>query len=177
MVQVTILLLIVNAVFAGVLGFRLARHLARSGAGTASLPMWLLALWGMYLAECVAFSASMATNLLGMVLAVVWGLVFMRKLQSRPSTEQRKDAFLIAMYTCLPAISFVSLLPLLMIGGWSILTVEAGRRFGIPGFVPWPGSCLLGFFLMVAGVAVVFKTSITVGIVSMHTRKPRESRK
>jgi len=174
---VTILLLTANAAFASVFGWLLARHLARSGTRTSGVTFWFLILLGMYLAECVAFSASMGTNLLGVALAVVWGLIFGRKLRAQPPGESRRNAFRIALYTCLPAISFACILPLLVIEGWPILTTEGGRRLGIPAFVPWPASTVLGFFLTVVGFAVVCKTAITVGVASMLSQRQRDLRK
>ncbi len=68
---------------------------------------------------------------------------------------------LVSLYTCLPAISFLSLLIPLAIGGWPLLSMEGGRRFGIPALVPWPFCTLLGFVVTVSVSATIGKTAIT----------------
>ena len=155
-----IVLIAVNAAFASGLGWALAKHLARKSNSSRTARSWFLKLLGVYLAECVAFSASMATNVLGFCLALVWGVVFGRRLTYQ-RRETARTAVLVSLYTCLPAVSFLSVLLLLALNGWSILTPEAGRRFGVPGFVPWPLCTLLGFFLAVSLSAVVVKTTLT----------------
>ncbi len=177
MEPVTIVLLSANAVFVGLFGWLLARSLVRSRIGTSGVRSWFLILLGVYLAECAAFSASMGTNLLGAVLAVIWGLTFGRKLQGLSPAESRRIAARLALYTCLPAVSFACVLPLLAMEGWPILTTEGGRRLGVPGFVPWPASTVLGFFLTVVGSAVLCKTAITVSVASMLFRRRRDSGK
>lgn len=141
------------------------RPLARSSATALGQPGRHLrvdaALWVVYLLECIAFSASMATNVLGVCLAAMWGVFLGRLLRGQPAGKVAAMAVRASLYTCLPALSFVSLLPLLKLAGWPILSAEAGHRFGIPGFVPWPASTLLGFFLAVSVTAVVFKTATT----------------
>jgi hypothetical protein len=127
--------------------------------------VWLAALAGVYLAECAAFAASMGTNVWSFVLAVVWGLVMRRKLAARAPKERRRLAVRFSLYTSLPAISFTSVIPLLAAGGWNFFSAEAGYRFGVPGFVPWPLCTMAGFFAAVIGSAVVVKTVVTTAIV------------
>lgn len=124
----------------------------------------------MYLAECVAFSASMATNVLGFALAVPWGLVLRRKLAPLVPKERLRLAVRVALYTALPAISFASVLPLLVIGGWDPLSAEAGHEFGVPDFVPWPFCTVAGFFAAVIGSAVVVKTAVTTALATLRTK-------
>lgn len=166
--EVALTLVITNAVLAGGFGVPLARRLAARG-GRRRVALWLAALGGIYLAECFAFAASMATNVLGFVLAVVWGLVLRRKLAALAPKERLRLAVRFSLYTCLPAISFASVLPLLAAGGWNLLTVEAGHRFGVPDFVPWPLATLAGFFAAVIVSAVVIKTAITTAVAVIRT--------
>ena len=116
--------------------------------------LWLLILMGINVAECLAFSASMATNLLSYALAVVWSLVFANKLQTQ---EMR----LLSLYTSIPAISFVAALQPLHRAGWGLLTSQEGYRFGIPQIVPWPFSTVVGFVVTVSVAAVLGKLVIT----------------
>jgi hypothetical protein len=149
-----IVLIITNVALALGFGWALAKRLAGRPESRRSAGSWLLAVLGVYVAESMAFSASMATNILGYCLAFVWGILFARRLLAR-------EMLLLSLYTCLPAVSFLSVLVLLVIGGWPLLSVEDGRRFGIPAFVPWPFCTLLGFVLTVSTSAAVFKTAIT----------------
>ena len=134
----------------------------------------MLALTAIYLAECVAFSASMGTNILSLLLAVVWGLALWCKVRAERPQNARWLVLGFSVYTCLPALSFLSLLGLLAWNGWSLLATEDGRRFGVPDSVPWPVCSLLGFFLTVSGSAVLLKTGITTGMVSLLLRGSRQ---
>ncbi len=156
-------LLATNAAFAAVFAPLLARHLAAVRPGGRFLP-WLLALWGIYLAEGAAFSASMATNVLNFALAAVWGVVFARKLRHLPRRQRVASSLRVGLYTSLPAVSFASVLVVMAAGGWPILTAKGGHDFGVPEFVPWPFCTMLGFFAAVVGSAVVGKTLITTAI-------------
>jgi cbb3-type cytochrome oxidase subunit 3 len=164
--QAAVVLLIVNGAFAIVLGWLLAHRLRRASGAKRVLP-WLFALWGVYLAECMAFAASMGTDVFSICLAAIWGLVFGHRFRAQPRREAMRLSLWLALYTCLPAISFASVLGLMVMHGWPVLTVEGGRRFGMPAFVPWPFCTCLGFFLTVIGAAVLLKTAITVGISSL----------
>lgn len=103
-------------------------------------------------------------------LAFVWGIVFGLRLRARASANQvLKTSFLLSLYSSLPAVSFV-LIPLLVsIGGRDILSAEEAIRFGIPPFLhlPWPLNTILGFYAALAIGAVIFKTVITTGEVSL----------
>ncbi len=167
---VTLTLLVTNGILALGAGIPLARYLAREVSGGGKTVLWLLALAGIYFVECVAFSASMATNVFGFALAIVWGFVFRRKLAALPLGKAVKAAWRVSIFTGLPAISFLSILVLAVAEGGDILSVREGWQFGIPDFVPWPLCTLLGFFLAVSGSAVVFKTLITTGIVAIASR-------
>ena len=164
---ITLTLAITNLVFAVGVGVPLARRLA-GGRGRRSLAGWLAGLAGIYLAECVAFSASMATNVLSFGLAAVWGLVLRRRFAPLPRRERVRSVVWVAMYTCLPAVSFASVLPWMAVEGWALWSAEAGHSFGIPEFVPWPLCTIAGFFAAVIGSAVVVKTVVTTAIVGLR---------
>jgi hypothetical protein len=165
-------LAITNAVLAVGFGVPLARRLA-AGRGRRTLARWLAALGGMYLAECVAFAASMATNVLGFALAVPWGLVLRRKLAALAPKERLRLAVRVALYTTLPAISFASAFVLVVLGGWNPWSVEAGHKFGVPHFVPWPLCSVAGFFAAVIGSAVVVKTAVTTALAAGDRSVPK----
>ncbi len=169
-------LLVTNAIFLVGFGWPLAKALSHNLPGPWGTRAWMVALSAIYLAECVAFSASMGTNILSILLAVLWGLVLWRKVRVPRLQNARWLVLGFSVYTCLPALSFLSLLGLLVWDGWSLLATEDGRRFGVPGFVPWPMCSLLGFFLTVSGSAVLLKTGITTGMFSLLLRGSRQTR-
>ena len=159
-----IVLIVTNVVLALGFGWALAKRMAARPESRRSAGSWLLAVLAVYATECVAFSASMATNILGYCLAFVWAGLFARRLRAR-------EMLLLSLYTCLPAVSFLSVLPLLALGGWPLLSVEDGRHFGIPAFVPWPFCTLLGFVLTVSASAAIFKMAITTITAAILRRK------
>jgi hypothetical protein len=160
---VVIVLVVVNACLAVGFGWPLAKPLAQAAHRPRSVGWWRVLLLGIYLLECAAFSASMGTNAFGVFLAAVWGLLLGHVVRSS-SAGVAGLGLKVGLYSSLPAISFLSILPMLMAGHWPILSSEAGRRFGIPAFVPWPASTLLGFFLAVSLSALILKTCLTVGV-------------
>jgi hypothetical protein len=161
---ITICAVITNAVFATVGGLWLARDMARLCGGQAW--KWLLAFWGIYMAECFAFSASMASNVWSFAIAVVWGFVFARWMRGTDAntTQTFRVLLRLAFYTTLPAVSFLSVFVVMVIGGWPVFTPEGGYKFGIPPFIPWPLCTVTGFFAAVVGSAVVGKVLLTVAI-------------
>jgi len=165
-------LLIVNALFAVGFGLPLARRLARiAGRPERILRSWALVL-AVYLLECFAFSASMATNIIPIALAGVWGVLLGRWLRGRTGRRDAlKTALCVSLYSSLPAVSFAGVLVVLIVAGWPILTPDAALRFGVPPFVPWPFNTLLRFFAAVIGSAVVCKTAITIAIVILLLRR------
>jgi len=168
---VGITLVVVNLALAFGVGWPLAKRLAAPTARRWPVARWLALLLSIYLAEGVAFSAGMATNVFSIALAVVWGIAFGIWLRGRyERSTVLKHAFLLTLYTCLPAVSFAAVLVMLGLYGWPLLSTEAGFRFGIPDFVPWPFNTLLGFFAAVVGSAVAAKMLITMGEVSLLLR-------
>ena len=120
-----LILVVIDLVLALAAGLVLANRLATHLSPRHRPWIWLLILLGINVAESFAFSASMATNLLSYGLAVVWCLLYMGKL---PTREMR----LLSLYSCIPAISFLSILQPLHRAGWAMLDRQEGYRFGIP---------------------------------------------
>jgi len=127
------------------------------------------ALIGVYFVESAAFAAGMATNVFTIGLSFVWGLIlgFVFRERSGRTSGILKTTLLFSLYTSLPALSFLAVPCMFAFSEWSILTADGGQHFGIPGFVPWPLNTILGFSSAVALSALIFKTVITTGIVSI----------
>jgi hypothetical protein len=153
--QSTIIVIILDISFALATGLLLATRLEAYGSPHRRWWIWLLILMGINCAESFAFSASMATNLLSYGMAILWCLIFARRL--RP-TEMR----LLGLYSCLPAISFLTMLWPLHRAGWGLTSRQEGYRFGIPSIVPWPFCTVFGFVVAVSLSTVLIKMAITV---------------
>jgi hypothetical protein len=167
----------VRTVLALGLGWPLALLLSRLGQGHRSRALSFAVVLGAYLVESAAFAASMATDVLNIGLAVVWGVcIGSWASKSRiPIRESRRITRSFAFYTTLPAVSFLSVPVVGILGGWAVLDGEAGARFGIPGFLPWPLNTILGFCALVAGVAVVAKVVITTAVAGWVMRRSRNA--
>ena len=133
------------------------------------LRYWM-ALVGIYFVECFAVSAGMATQVLTVGLAFIWGIVFGLWLRARaPALKVLKASFFIALYSVLPTVSLILIPAMMWIGGNNVLSAEEGARFGIPRalHLPWPMNTILGFFGAIVIGTAIFKTVITVGEVSL----------
>ena len=161
-----IVIVVLNVVLALGFGWALSGSLSRLGPGGRGRTLNFAVALAVYLAEAVAFAASMATDILSIVLAPVWGVcIGSWAVKARvPAGEARRITRLFAFCTTLPAASFLSVPVVSLFGGWSILSDEAGLRFGIPSFLPWPFDTILGFCLLVSSVAVGAKVVITTGV-------------
>ncbi|HUT31412.1 MAG TPA: hypothetical protein VMX13_16580 [Sedimentisphaerales bacterium] len=168
--QFLIVLLVVVNVAMG-LGFAapIARLLGRISGKSASLVRYVIMLVAVYFAECVAFSAGMATQVFSIGLAFVWGAVLGLWLRRRaPANKVLKAAVYWALYGSLPTVSFcILVLFSFVIAGESILSSEAGVEFGIPDLVPWPLNTILGFCAALGIGTAVLKTAITTGEVRL----------
>ena len=155
------------------LGFGFAAPLSRRVRQVFQPPqrfsLLYAALIGVYFVESAAFAAGMATNVFSIGISFVWGLTLglIVRQTSRPSSGILKATVLFSLYTSLPALSFLAVPCMFAFSEWSILTADGGRHLGIPGFVPWPLNTILGFSSTVALSALIFKTVITTGIVSV----------
>ena len=146
-----------------------ARLLGRVNGKPGRVFRYFAILVGVYFVESVALAMGMGIPVFSVGLAFVWGILIGLWLRraATPVREVLKTAFYLSLYTSLPALSFL-VVPLLMsIAGWSILSAQAGHQLGIPDFLPWPLGTILGFYATLAIGAVVFKTVITTGEVSL----------
>ena len=173
----TIILAAVNLVLGIGCAILLARRLGRIIGRPEKLFRYSMILIGLYFLECVAFAAGMASQVFSIALAFIWGFILGVWLRDKaPAHDVLRASFFIALYSCLPTISVLLVVPLLMsIYGHSVLSAEQGLQFGIPDFLPlpWPLNTILGFFAAVSIGTVVFKTIITTGEVSLliHAKK------
>jgi hypothetical protein len=120
----------------------------------------------------------MATQVLTIGLAFVWGIVLGRWLRRQPPIPSLLFSLQFAIYTCLPTITFGVLVPIAWaLAGNSPLTVESGINFGIPEWIPWPLGTVAGFGAALVLGTVLFKTVITVGEVStiLHLSQRRNT--
>lgn len=125
---------------------------------------------GVYFIESVAVAMGMGIPVFSVALALVWGVVFGRWLRRRASVRDALRAALwLALYSSLPAASFLSVPVMAWIGGRHILSTQEGVAFGIPEFLhlPWPLGTILGFYAALVVGALVLKVVITVGEVSL----------
>ncbi len=162
------LLAIVNlaAGFGGAIA--IAKRLNKLNNGQVRTIRYSMLLVGIYLIECVAFSAGMATQVFSVGLAFVWGIVFGLWLQGRGAVrEVLKVSFFLSLYTALPTVTFSGLVLIAFAVGGNIVNVEDARNFGIPGFVPWPLNTILGFCTALIVGTAILKTVITTGEVGL----------
>jgi len=174
-----ILFLVVAAINAGagiVGAIFISRLLVRLKEMAQKKILYFLLFLGVYLLECIAFPAGMATQVFSVILAFVWGLVFGLWLRYKhPFRLVLKFSLWLSLYTCIPTLSFSMTLPVMTtIDGRNILTSEAGYAFGIPAFLPWPIDTILGFCITLAVATVILKTAITVGGVHLLHRRESE---
>jgi hypothetical protein len=162
-------LIVVNLAMGIGLAVPIAGILGEISGRSGSVVRYVVMLVAVYFAECVAFSAGMATQVFSVGLAFVWGAVLGLWLRRRaPANKVLKAAVYWALYGSLPTVSFCILILLsFVIAGESILSSEAGLDFGIPGFVPWPLNTILGFCAALGIGTAVLKIAITAGEVRL----------
>ncbi len=165
-----------------VVGFGCAVPIARLLSKVNRKPMrvfrYFAILVGIYFVECIALAMGMGIPVFSVGLAFAWGIIFGLWLRARTSTrEVLKTSLFLSLYSSLPAATFIVVPVLVWVGGGHILSAEEGARFGIPNFLhlPWPLNSILGFYAALAIGAVVFKTVITVGEVSLLTHLGEKS--
>jgi len=123
---------------------------------------------GIYFLECVAIVSMMLVPVLSIGLAFVWGICFGLWLRVRTSRDKAiKTSFFLSLYSSLPAVSFIVVPVVALFAGRPILSADEGSSFGIPSFIPWPLNTILGFYAALVIGAVLFKTVITIGEVSL----------
>lgn len=125
-------------------------------------------LLGVYFCECVAFAAGMATQVFTIGLAFIWGFALGRWLRRQAPIPALKFSSGLALYSCLPTITFGTIVPLAWtLAGNDPFNIEAGHQFGVPDFIPGPLGTVAGFAIALMAGTVVLKWVITVGEVSL----------
>jgi hypothetical protein len=150
------------------LGIYLARKLTNFADPSIKWRRAFALLVGMYFFECLAFPAGMATQVFVVGLAFLWGILLGRFLRMQPPLPSLRFSLWVAIYTCMPTITFGFLVPFAWaLAGNSLLSSEAGISFGIPEWVPWPLGSVAGFTAALVLGTVILKSVITVGEVSV----------
>ncbi len=161
-------LVIVNLVVGIGCAIPIARRLSKVIGKPMRVFRYFTILIGIYFVECIAIITGMGIPVFSVGLAFVWGIIFGLWLRARASAHKvLKTSFFLSLYSSLPAASFIVIPVLVWVGGAPILSVQFGASFGIPDFFPWPPNTILGFYVACAIGAVVFKTVITIGEVSL----------
>lgn len=159
-------LLLLNAALALAFGIPLARIFGRMEVVGNNARKALGLLLAVYFFEGVAFMGSMATGVMSIALAAVWGILlglrFRAKCFPRGTMLRLSGGF--ALYTSMPAASFGFVPAICALSGWSVTSTLAGHDFGIPEFVPWPMNTILGFCVGVAIGTLIIKVALTVAI-------------
>jgi len=166
-----LILILLLAVSNIALGLGLGLYLARKLASMTDPPIQrrgsLVLILGMYFLECLAFPVGMATQVFTIGLAFLWGIALGRWLHRQSPIPSLHFSLWVAIYTCLPTITFGVLVPIAWtLAGNNPPTAEAGIRFGIPEWIPWPLGTVAGFAAALVLGTVLFKSVITVGEVS-----------
>ena len=173
-----LIVVIINLILGFVCAIPLARRFSRlrhcRWGNTGSYLMLVF----VYFVESIGFMAGMATNVPGVVLAFVWGILLGHWIRrSGGDLEQAlRSAVLLSLYGSLPAVSLLSVPLVTALGGWSVFSAESGARFGVPAIVPWPLNTILGFCIAVALGAAVIKTTVTTGVVYFVNRPDKGAR-
>jgi hypothetical protein len=167
---VFIVLLVVNLAAGVGCAFPLARVLGTVIGGSTSLFRNMAGLMILYCIESVSMILGMGVPLFSVLLAFLWGALFWRRLRTRSSVRAiLQTTFFLSLYTCIPAVSFVTVPLVAWFDGKNIFGLEEAVLFGIPEFPPllWPVGTILGFYVALAVGAIVFKMIITTGEVSL----------
>ena len=131
---------------------------------------------GIYFIEGIALGIGMGIPVFSVMLAFVWGVVFGLWFGSSMSVRNAlKTALIMSLYSTLPMVSFIIIPIMGLIEGRGILSVEEGIRVGIPELPHMLSlfNTILGFYIALIFGALLFKTVITVGEVSLliHLKK------
>lgn len=166
-----VVLILLNLLLGLAFAIPLARHLRRLAGPPIKSRHYVVELLALYLVESLALAVAMGIPVLGVGLAVVWGIVLGNWLRDRaPHAQARRTAELVAAYSCLPTISFLAIPVVLAVAGWSILSLTEASHLGIPDFLPWPLTTILGFYTIPSVVASILKIAITTGEASLLVR-------
>ena len=173
-----LIVVIIDLILGFVCAIPLARRFARQRHCRWGTTGSYLMLVFIYFVESIGFMAGMATNIPGIILAFVWGILLGRWIRRSGGELKQalRTAVFLSLYGSLPAVSLLSVPPVMALGGWSVFSAESGARFGVPTIVPWPLSTILGFCIAVALVAIVLKTVVTTGVVYFVNRPSKRAR-
>ena len=161
------IIIVLNIILGFGCAIPVARHLRKVIGQPARVFHFFAILLGIYFVECIAVATAMGMPVFSVGLAFVWGIVFGLWLRARASTrEVLKTSFFLSLYSSLPAASFIVIPVAACIDGWDILSTQDGLRFGIPESI-WPIDTILVFYAALVIGAIVFKTVITTGEVSL----------
>ena len=132
---------------------------------------------GVYVTECVAFAMGMATQVCTLTLAIGWGIILGTWLpDATPLARAWRLASLLGAYGSFPTVTFSLLVAVAWFwNGGLMLTAEAGHQFGIPEFVPWPLSTILGFCVALGLGTLVLKCVLT-GLAALCAARWRRAR-
>lgn len=169
-VMVFIVLTFVNVAIGIGCAIPLARHISRVIQKPTSVYRCFLCVVSVYCIEGVSMVLGMGIPVLSVCLAFAWGIVFGLWLKGRETAREIvRTVFFLSLYTSLPAVSFITIPVISWVEGRNILSVEEAIRFGIPELptMLWPVCTILGFYAVLAVGAVIFKTIITTGEVSL----------
>jgi hypothetical protein len=170
------ILVIINLI----VGFGIAIPIARLLSEVNNMPERVIRYFAIliliYFVESVAIIIGMGIPVFSVILAFLWGIIWGHWFRSIASPQVAlKTSFFMSLYSCLPSASFISIPFIIWIerGGRYILNVKEAINFGIPEFLPWPMNTILGFYITIVIGAVVFKTVMTTGEVSLliHLKK------
>jgi hypothetical protein len=166
-------LAVTNLVGGSIIGAFLAKGFARLTDKRNHFFRYFAMMLGLYFFECIAFAFGMCTQVFTISISLVWGALFSLWLRNIvPAGKIIKTCLFIALYGCLPTVSFAVLLCIIwVISGNGLLNVEQAYNFGIPDFVPWPINTMLGFCVALAAGTIILKTVFTTGIVALIARE------
>jgi CDP-diglyceride synthetase len=171
-------LIIVNVVMGAAGAYALARHFRGIDAGERNLHRQYGILISVYFVECVSMVLGMGIPVFSIFLSFIWAAIFGMRLSKWDSRASiRKTSFLLALYTSLPAMTFIIVPIVLLAGGQDIMSVESGYQFGIHqfSFVPSPLRTILGFYTALVLGSYALKTGITVGGIALVGRERKKA--
>ena len=168
-----IALAVTNLAGGSVFAVFLAKGLTRLTEKRNHSLRYLVMMLGLYFLECIAFAMGMCTQVFTIAISLVWGILFSLWLRNIvPAGKIIKTCLFIALYGCLPTVSFAALLLIIWaIAGNGFLNVEQAYKFGIPDFIPWPLNTMLGFCIALSAGTIILKTSFTTGIAALIARE------
>ncbi len=172
------ILLVLNVIVGLACAVPLARLIRGVGRLTGRFLPCFAVLVGIYFVEGVAMALGMGIPVFSVGLAFVWGVAFGLWVRRRAAASRAlRAALFLSLYTCLPAASFLAVPLMVGLSGWDVLSSQAGAQFGIPTEPPmfWPLDTILGFYAALTAGALVFKTVITTGEVSLLIHLARRS--